>query len=803
MSLTSRRQCLLVLLLWSLAPRLMALDFCVSTAQEFTTAVTTAALTASDDHIQLQTGTYALTQRLEYLPGSVAGGNLTVSGGWNAGCASRQSPSPYDTVVLTGLSPNNLQFASGEGTITIRGIHFGAGSSVGFRDRGGVPFNCSAQGQQFVVSHSIFDGAFPDTHMGRRLSFSSKCHRVRVENSLFVGDSDGTAIDALVDLPLVLINNTVVSSDVGLDIATLVPFISVYLANNIVWNNLSADLRAGSIGGNSIALLATANTWANEVLGSGAQVVARIDHLTTDPLLDGSHEPISPTSPSLNSGSVTVQGGLPDTDLLGRARLTGVKPDRGVFESPIGPGDVILVSSTANDGPGSLRDAIITANSVPGHQTIQFDIAGACPRQIALQTELPGVIDSLIIDGYSQPGSSANTLAFGSDANICINLLGSSGLGWGLRVNGGSLFAVQGLNIGQFGTAVIANSPGDTIIRGNRLGYPSRRNTNGVVVLGPAESVIVGGASPASRNTISNNTRGVVVDSGAVEIVNNYIGTTPEGQAALGNEDGIWLRSDGTIVSENLISGNDRDGILLTGSASFGANISGNRIGLGNGLADPSLFGNGGAGIRISDGANANSIGGAGLFGLGEGPGNKIANNAIGIMVETGRTNRISRNSIFGNMGLGVDLDEQGVAPNDGDGGLIAPDLANRLLDYPVLVEAQIPFISDPPVVEVSGFLDTVLGDYEIELFASAACDPSGHGEGEFFIGATETSVVAPGGIGSPQPADFSFLVERSILVERPYLTATASDGGNTSEFSSCLSYGLDENLFLDSFESQ
>src|ERR1041384_977469 len=74
--------------------------------------------------------------------------------------------------------------------------------------------------------------------------------------------------------------------------------------------------------------------------------------------------------------------------------------------------------TNANDsGAGSLRQAILDANANVGTDTIDFDIPGTGVHTISLTTgALPDITEAVTIDGYSQPGSSENTLANGDNA---------------------------------------------------------------------------------------------------------------------------------------------------------------------------------------------------------------------------------------------------------------------------------------------------------------------------------------------------------------------------------------------------
>ncbi|MGQ0603864.1 MAG: hypothetical protein ACT4QE_19455, partial [Anaerolineales bacterium] len=88
--------------------------------------------------------------------------------------------------------------------------------------------------------------------------------------------------------------------------------------------------------------------------------------------------------------------------------------------------DTLVVATTNDSGPGSLREAIQAANSaITQGDTIRFSIPGAGPHTITVSNALPALTDpGTTIDGYTQPGASANTLATGNDAVLKIRLDG-------------------------------------------------------------------------------------------------------------------------------------------------------------------------------------------------------------------------------------------------------------------------------------------------------------------------------------------------------------------------------------------
>ena len=60
------------------------------------------------------------------------------------------------------------------------------------------------------------------------------------------------------------------------------------------------------------------------------------------------------------------------------------------------------VTTTADSGAGSLREAIGCANPKPEHDTITFAIPGTGPHEIALSTALPTLTAPVTIDGTAQ-----------------------------------------------------------------------------------------------------------------------------------------------------------------------------------------------------------------------------------------------------------------------------------------------------------------------------------------------------------------------------------------------------------------
>jgi hypothetical protein len=140
--------------------------------------------------------------------------------------------------------------------------------------------------------------------------------------------------------------------------------------------------------------------------------------------------------------------------------------------------------------------------------------------------------------------------------------------------------------------------------------------------------------------------------------------------------------------------------------------------------------------------------------------------------------NTFTRNSLSDNAGLGIDLDRDGITPNDlGDGDTGT----NDLLNYPEIYNVGISLGQ----VVVTG---ETRPDANVEFFVVAA-DPTGYGEGVNFLGSGVENSGADSngaiGLNDPSANQFTFSLPIGVLTCGDTITATATDpAGSTSEFS-------------------
>ena len=123
------------------------------------------------------------------------------------------------------------------------------------------------------------------------------------------------------------------------------------------------------------------------------------------------------------------------------------------------------VTNTDDTGPGSLRQAMIDANTSVGADSVAFNIPGSGTQTIHPLPPLPTITDAVVIDGYTQPGGSVNTLTIGNNALPMIELSGNlAGSANGLVVTAGSS-TVRGLVINRFnGSGVFMQGRGENVL---------------------------------------------------------------------------------------------------------------------------------------------------------------------------------------------------------------------------------------------------------------------------------------------------------------------------------------------------
>jgi murein DD-endopeptidase MepM/ murein hydrolase activator NlpD len=514
---------------------------------------------------------------------------------------------------------------------------------------------------------------------------------------------------------------------------------------------------------------------------------------------------------------------------------------------------VLLIAGTVAHGPatsfaapytvtntndsGSLRAAITSANSTQGADTIAFNIPTNGVAVITVQSLLPALTDAgTTIDGTTQttnfgdtnPGLLGTGGVVGVDALPLpqvnapeVEIVDGNGLAVGFDIQASNI-TIRGLAIYGFGItrgvsqvltgSVVVRSGTGTLIEGCVLWSPATAFSDPGAGLRTAGSNVV--ITGAGGGTIRNNLVGFSAEFGILgvhtsgwRVEKNEVRNCGL-EAPTANWDGIGFESgtaDATIQG-NLVIDNVAHGIETNGST--GGHFIINNTCEGNGWGTKET-----AGIRLAGVGNHRAE--ANVSGLNYGPGIVVTHGA--------QHNKLTRNSIYGN---GTIVGNDGAAPSNAIGiDLVASDSValghtgdrvtpndpgdadnggNDLLNFPVLGSA----IANGSTLTLTGFARP---GSAIEFFI-AAPDPSGFGEGQTYLmtlteGSAQDASMGtyppPPGVGNDTTNRFSFNVPLPVgVLVGTVLTATATLGGNTSEFSNNVSVtGIGPpTAFLDDF---
>ena len=340
---------------------------------------------------------------------------------------------------------------------------------------------------------------------------------------------------------------------------------------------------------------------------------------------------------------------------------------------------------------------------------------------------------------------------------------------------------------GNTGNGVTVSGTGNSVL-GNYIGLDAsgnlaRPNLRGVVVAANGNTI----GDVDSPNVVSGNTLlGVAISSASNNTVDgNYIGTDADGGTAVPNGGGGLQIVGGATpassnsITSNVVSGNTGFGVEINGSTSAPSatanTLTGNVIGMD--ATEEHALGNTGPGVNIAalSGIGNNTIGGD-----LEAEQNVIAYNSKGIVTgDVATHNLFLRNSIHDNTGLGIDLRNDGVTANDPN------DVDDDLVNFPVL--DPFPGRDANGRVTVTGTYDGSLSGahYRFDFYTSPSCDASGNGEGANWIGKYEATADASGDVAiNTVDALTGYVGPQSRITA----TTTATDApGSTSEFSACI----------------
>ncbi|WZO96394.1 NosD domain-containing protein [Isosphaeraceae bacterium EP7] len=480
----------------------------------------------------------------------------------------------------------------------------------------------------------------------------------------------------------------------------------------------------------------------------------------------------------IDSAGTGIYGNRIGTDALGLSALSnaqsGVTLAGGanlvaIGGDGVGQGNLI----SGNGVHGVVLTTGSNRNTLVGNR-IGTDAAG----QAAIPNAQAGVALSGVDVVQNQIGSRT---PFGMPAS-------GEGYGSGNLISGNAAHGIQLLD-GTTGNEILSNFIGSNF-DGTR---PIGNAQGGIVLMGanPSGNIIGDLSDFRGPNLISGNGLfGVLLSGvGTTLLRSNLIGTTADGQNALGNSgSGVIVQDSQVVIGGavlgygNTISSNELAGLLITGGGSSGLRVGNNRVGVGS--TSLVALGNGAAGIVVAGGASQTQIG----YGDGEGgffPNLVAANSGPGVLIAgagvwgaaAGIGNSVLGNSIFFNAGLAIDLGPVGPTqnvPGNPPGG------PNDLQNHPVFDHAT---LDSAGGLDVGGTLGSRPNStYRIQFYVSATLTAGDRADGRTLLAQSTVTTDAAG--NAPIAAYFPAGTSPGVAIGAYFgATATAEDG-STSEFS-------------------
>jgi CSLREA domain-containing protein len=217
-----------------------------------------------------------------------------------------------------------------------------------------------------------------------------------------------------------------------------------------------------------------------------------------------------------------------------------------------------------------------------------------------------GLSEPVIVDGYTQPGASQNTLAIGDNAVMLIKIIGDSTADEVIRLCSGTTCGLPGDSSGSTVKGLcLAGNPNNPlvfvgsnndVVAGNFIGVETDGATvisNGtpVQVSNNTSGSIIGGTSPSARNVIASNGGFALIlnDGSNTAVQGNYVGTNAAGTAAIGSlptgvdvEQGTGVTIGGSASGAGNVINATGNGVTIGGvcfNCAVNTTVQGNLIG--------------------------------------------------------------------------------------------------------------------------------------------------------------------------------------------------------------------------------
>jgi hypothetical protein len=487
--------------------------------------------------------------------------------------------------MLRSTISNNSASGAG-GAIAAEGLDWAGDLALLIRDStlsgntsgqggGAIDFYTYAFSSSVAIQNSTFSGNTAATAGGAINFYAGLCGSLSVQNSTISGNRAGASgggmmVSTYIVGPVFVQNSTVTgntaTSGSGGGIAAA-PYTTpaITVLSSIVSGNVNAhapdifgfgtfpvDVNFSAIG-SAAGFALSARSGNNLPYGA---------NLNLGPLADNGGPTMThallPGSPAIDAGPPSAAGDC-DQRGPGFARVVCGRIDIGAYEAPAGGPYTFTVSTLADSGPGSLRQAILDANSpaYPYADRITFAVSGT----INLAGALPDLSTNIDVSG---PGTGVLVVRRSTGGNYRIFTVtsGASVALSGLTLANGYVgYSDRGGGVLNEGTLSVSSSTisGSTAYTGGgifNLGTLTLSNSTLASNSAPYGGGIENrGSTSVTNSTISGNTGG---SGGGID---NYGTMTVANSTVSANSAGAWggggIENGGALeVTNSTLSGN-------------------------------------------------------------------------------------------------------------------------------------------------------------------------------------------------------------------------------------------------------
>lgn len=319
--------------------------YCVHNATELRAALTDAGVSGTsnnqDNTIRVAGGTYT-TSGAPFFFGSLSGFALTIEGGYNSACSSKDSTPGVS--VLDGANLTQVLSLQSDGDITVRNLTIerafynvapGGGAAIALIGAGAT--SVAVFDSNVVLDN--FDGFSGVSSSGSSAGLSIFGNgTVYIENNLFTGNSGPTvsAFSANMTVGTVYITNNTITDNTNTSSGNAI----VSIGSSTVTGHVSNTISYGNHGTSTddfllygIGKVDFFNNDYSSISGTPAPGGSG-NFIGVDPQFvaaDDFH--LRSTSPLLRVGTLTPAGGLPATDIEGNPRSVDGNVDIGAYEN--------------------------------------------------------------------------------------------------------------------------------------------------------------------------------------------------------------------------------------------------------------------------------------------------------------------------------------------------------------------------------------------------------------------------------------------------------------------------------------